>query len=960
MMKKAVVSVLVCVSLGLGSAQAQLKVDFNVTGGAVEAGYEGYFATRSTPATFTAQSYSAFGTTVTIQPTWPASAVAAAQAMVDRGVTDVPEAPNLLRDWIGTDTRQVGDPMTLTIKGLPAGTYEWLSYHHDRNDQTGIFDVTVNDAAGAKTTVGIDISNGTNFQLANVTKFTATIVSKGEDITLVFHTTSPNSPAATAFFLMNGFELTSVDTGTAMLPVPADRATDVRREGTVLSWMASEKATAHDVYLGTTAEEIEAATTAGTLYRGRQNADSLDPGRLELGQTYYWRVDEVQTGNTVVKGHVWSFTVEPPSIPLASTRITATASSTNSAGEGPEKTIDGSGLGADGLHGAETTTMWLSAPTDPGPVWIQYEFDRAYKLHQMLVWNHNTNVEPLIGFGAKSVTIDLSLDGTGWTPQGAAQEIARAPGASGYASNTAIDFGGVAAKYVRVQIAGNWGGILKQFGLGEVRFLVVPVTAREPQPAAGATGVDPRTVLSWRAGLEAVKHEVYLSTDVNAVRNGTAPVETASGAELDAAALLQLGRTYYWKVNEVNDAAQPPVWEGEVWSFTTAGFIPVDDMESYDDNLEAKTTIFDTWIDGLTDGLSGSIVGNAQAPFAERAIVHGGRQSMPFAYSSTAASFSEAKRTFDSPQDWTLYGVKGLTLWFFGDPANTAAKMYVKINGQKVTYDGDADAMLRKPWQFWYVDLSAAAGVNLKKVTDLALGFEGGQGRVLFDDIALSPSDRQLVTPVKPGPESLVSHYAFEGNVDDGAGARPGTVIGAPQYVPGKTGQAIKLDGARDYISIESSYTLPTYSVALWFRVDGGTGARDLFSLYGSTDGHGILLEITATNTMRFLHRSPVGTGGGSNVYSTSTHGDGAWYHVTLVKSAEAMTLYINGESVGSVADSTQFDQTLARLVLGVLRHNSLSRYFPGALDELYIYGRALSQAEIAWLAGRTQPFDRP
>ena len=51
--------------------------------------------------------------------------------MIDRGVTDVIETPSLLRDWIGTDTRQPGDPMTLTITGLPAGTYEWVSYHHD-------------------------------------------------------------------------------------------------------------------------------------------------------------------------------------------------------------------------------------------------------------------------------------------------------------------------------------------------------------------------------------------------------------------------------------------------------------------------------------------------------------------------------------------------------------------------------------------------------------------------------------------------------------------------------------------------------------------------------------------------------------------------------------------------------------------------------------------------------------
>ena len=54
--------------------QAELKIDFSQMGGRVEAGYEGYFAAHENPATFTAQSYSAFGTTVTVTPSWAAGA----------------------------------------------------------------------------------------------------------------------------------------------------------------------------------------------------------------------------------------------------------------------------------------------------------------------------------------------------------------------------------------------------------------------------------------------------------------------------------------------------------------------------------------------------------------------------------------------------------------------------------------------------------------------------------------------------------------------------------------------------------------------------------------------------------------------------------------------------------------------------------------------------------------------
>ena len=74
---------------------------------------------------------------------------------------------------------------------------------------------------------------------------------------------------------------------TALKPAPAHQATDVRRDGTVLSWMASKKAVAHGLYLGTDHDDIDDGTTTSTVYIGRQDANSFDPGRLELGKTYY-------------------------------------------------------------------------------------------------------------------------------------------------------------------------------------------------------------------------------------------------------------------------------------------------------------------------------------------------------------------------------------------------------------------------------------------------------------------------------------------------------------------------------------------------------------------------------------------------------------------------------------------------------------------------------------------------
>ena len=87
-----------------------------------------------------------------------------------------------------------------------------------------------------------------------------------------------------------------------------------------------------------------------------------------------------------------------------------------------------------------------------------------------------------------------------------------------------VDLAGLTAKYVRFTVNSNWGGWLPQFGLSEVRFFYIPVHAREPDPDSGATDVDVDVTLGWRAGRQAAEHDVYVSTDEQAVIDGTAAV----------------------------------------------------------------------------------------------------------------------------------------------------------------------------------------------------------------------------------------------------------------------------------------------------------------------------------------------------------------------------------------------------------------------------------------------------
>jgi len=469
----------------------------------------------------------------------------------------------------------------------------------------------------------------------------------------------------------------------AKKPVPADKAQDVRRD-IVLSWTPPAGGYAHTVYFGATQADVSSATLEnplGVLAVENQDANSFDPTLpLEFGRTYFWRIDEVNSAgdHAVSKGGVWSFTVEPVSYPIQD--VTATASSFT-ANMDPQTTVDGSGLNADDQHSTDSKQMWLSNSGGPQPTWIQYEFDEVYKLDRMLVWNLNQLLESVLGFGAKDVTIDYSADGAAWTTLGEF-EFARAPGKDTYVADTTVDFNGALARYVRLTIHSNWGGVLSQYGLSEVRFFYLPVLPREPFPAVGQTNVEVDAVLSWRAGREAASHRVLLGEDRQAVADGTAPVETVADSRLEPDS-LRLGTAYYWSVAEVNDAEVPALWQGDVWSFTTREYLVIDDFESYEDVIDQDKAIFDAWLDGYVDHSSGSVVGHLDAPFAERTIVHGGEQSMPLAYDNTKSPyFSEATRSFSPAQDWTLYGADTLSLWTRGNPL-----AYVD-NGGTVTMSG--------------------------------------------------------------------------------------------------------------------------------------------------------------------------------------------------------------------------------------------------------------------------------
>ncbi len=294
----------------------------------------------------------------------------------------------------------------------------------------------------------------------------------------------------------------------------------------------------------------------------------------------------------------------------------------------------------------------------------------------------------------------------------------------------------------------NWG----------TAFLVpeFPEKAFNPNPLDGQTEVPRDSLLSWEEGIYADKHNVYFGMVPEDVNNASVddPGGVLANLEQEATAydpgILDFGTIYYWRVDEVNDVNPDSPWKGELWSFTVANFIVVEDFEDYNDYPPDE--IWNTWIDGYGDPSNGSTAGypdpdfNAGEHYVETSIVHSGSQSMPLFYNN-AAGLSEVSRSLSgSVSDWTREGVVTLAMFYYGDAANAAEPMYVAVNGNNIVANSDLNAALVTEWTRFDVPLAEFAnqGANLANINSLSLGFgnkanpiAGGSGVVYFDDIRL-------------------------------------------------------------------------------------------------------------------------------------------------------------------------------------------------------------------------------
>ena len=775
----------------------------------------------------------------------------------------------------------------------------------------------------------------------------------------------------------------------AKIYYPTNNAQDIEFNP-ILSWIPGISTDTHNVFFSSDFNDVKDATISdplgATVSIGQPlDANTFDPGSLEFGKKYYWRVDEVNDSSEAYKGQVWSFTVEREALDLPFANFEKVTAISSAAKSDANDTVNGYGLGVDANFPDQHSNgigSWVSSGNDdPNNVWIQYDFDKQYKIHQMLVWNYNQNL--LTSKGFNEVLVQYSEDGNTWIDMPEITKFEKAPGKAYYDvhdSNNVFDFNDVIVKSVRITALSNYG-TSKAYGLSEVRFTYIPVRARIPSPADGTENVAFGTTFKWRNGREALSHKFYIGTDKDAVTNGT--VTAVSLNTNSYSPNLSLGNTYYWRVDELNTNMDPSVWQGNVWSFTTPSTILVEGFENGYGNDTAANAVFLTWKDSGELGNSsenGSYMGRRSEPFLDT-INHSGGHSAPMEYDNTSVSYSEVVAETSKLQNgsnWSLGNPGALVIWFMSDAndVNEPAldRLYVKIDSTKKVYNGTA-SIRRAVWTKWEIPL---AGISLGNVATMTIGVErinsatGSTGTIYLDDIMLTQVSPLPPAPVNPGTDGLLAKYSMENNVQDSSGnglngTLTGLANGGLAYVDGMAGfgKALVFDGNDDCVDLGKPDAFNfegSFSISLWAKASAwSTGwGNVMISNRGETTGGGWQIRRYTNNNICFTTR-------GVSNDDTNTEFNLAlneWDNITCVYDSEAHTksIYINGvldRTVSLTGEVTKVTATTTKTYIGA-RSNSgntgldTGTFFKGALDQIIIYNRALSAGEAAYLAAPT------
>ena len=623
----------------------------------------------------------------------------------------------------------------------------------------------------------------------------------------------------------------TITTTKADEPSPGDDANYVSPCPT-LTWDPGYGAVTHKVYFDVNEAKVAGRTIDPCAVINEPNEESYTPGALAWDTEYFWAVDEVNASAVTTSGDVWSFTVGPnPATDGPAWRSTTDTLyakwgfDVNWAAGEPCKPV------ADPNWVIPSDANWEPNCVDKPYAWLTSYMghsgiadnndpvaNEAEAGYRSIRFKHNDYAIPgqnvivraaVIWTGASrpSITLERLTDwGGGPEPEDgleAWEETDNVKNSDGpnplyeyqlcdgwMYSVYEVEFETLeAADNIHVVVSNN-GELYLDSVVVDAHWYTTPF-ARAPSPSDGAEDVPASLCkLTWYPGAwiaDTNGHDVYFGTSFDDVNDANTavdpnnvymgPQDTASYPEASCLD-LKFSTTYYWRIDEVNDACAPYLWKGAVWSFTTGNYFVVDDFEPY--RYVDTVDLRNVWKDWFADATGkNDILAILSFAKTDEDKIYGGEQSMELAYRNYyykdkkyhGAETEASTVDLEVGTDWTRQGVKALVLHFYGDAGNGQEiatgyhinndQMYVALEDGSANVGivkwPDMNDIQEEEWHEWNIDLQdpCLTAVDMANVVKVYIGFGGtektgqsdvGAGKksgaydnVWFDDIQLHP-----------------------------------------------------------------------------------------------------------------------------------------------------------------------------------------------------------------------------
>jgi len=276
-------------------------------------------------------------------------------------------------------------------------------------------------------------------------------------------------------------------------------------------------------------------------------------------------------------------------------------------------------------------------------------------------------------------------------------------------------------------------------------------------------------------------------------------------------------------------------------------------------------------------------------------------------------------------------------------------------NGDTLIYQGIVNNTTTSLLQAKLVDSELLSGnkenFRIDRKIDGSVGNEVQSDSVQFD------IPFELTQKPKTVMNGLVGYWTFneKGNIayDYSGNGNNGTIYGA-SLTNGKSGGALSFDGVDDYVRVpdDDVFDMDDYTIEMWVYNEAGDDLwPTLINRHSQSGTAGFWWSYTTgadESQINFQY-----TNGSGHYYVVSWSGTlpkDNWTQIDFVfdKSAEEVTLFINGVSQGTKSTPGALPVTSGDIYFGEYQGSSSNRYsFLGNLDEIRIYNRVLTPAEI-------------